>query len=275
MKFDKGSSNALIIMYPTGGFGNFLHLLLDRHLGCTVKSDNSNFAFSDTGNSHLVKKHVEQFSLGSLGKNFSYGYNINESHVADQIGQDKKFLVLADMGNKGDNVAFLRRYFPNAQIIRTYAQSFEEKLIVWFNCMTKTPIRHKTYPGALLTHQGIQQWANTESITDQHAVDCMTAFFINDFSPFGRFFNCPVDGVINLPIHRFFKAEYIVSMLQEMADVLASAVIDPQGLKSCAQQFVDAQNCFHLLDHRIDDYPLISKSIYAYRHQLAKQKDQD
>jgi len=273
MNFDKNARNVVAIMYPTGGFGNFLYLLLDRYIECVVKADNANFVFSESGDSHLVKKHVESFKLGAAVKNgagkFTYNYEIYKSSIADQIAEGKKFLVLADVGNKGDNVSFLRRYFPNATVIRIYAKSFEEKLILWFNCMTKTDVRHETYPGSLLTRQGIQQWANQDHITDQHAIDCMTEFFMNDFAPFGQFFNRPINGVINLPVHHFFSVQSISSMIENVAAELDSRVVDPQGLQSCAMQFVKTQACLRLLDQRITDYPLISKSLHAYRINLA------
>ena len=55
MTFDPADPNAIVIMYPTGGYGNFLYRLLSQHLENTVKL-HEDFDFSATGNSHAVSK---------------------------------------------------------------------------------------------------------------------------------------------------------------------------------------------------------------------------
>lgn len=262
MTFDPADPNAIVIMYPTGGYGNFLHRLLAQHLENTVKL-NENFDFSLTGDSHAVEKHVEPFLLGSQKSQIKYTYAINPA-AQEQIHQKKKFLVLGDMGNKGDNVNFLRRYFQNATIIRVYTESFDEKLIVYANCMFKAYNNNQDplYPGALVTHKGLQTWAQREHITDQDAVDCMTNFFIQDFYPFGQFFNKPRTDVINVAVKEFFSEHAIGIMMQRLAKELHTSVINEPELKSTAQRFVGLQKSFTLLEDCATQFPLIARALY-------------
>ena len=202
-------------MYPTGGCGNFLYYILSEFLEDTVKTDNSNFKFSNVGNSHSCNLHVEPFLLGTHYaqkklKEFNYNYTINGVECAKQISIGKKFLVLGDTGNLGDNVNFMRRYFPNAQIIRIYANTFKEKLVVWANCMTKTMGSNKDqmYKDSLLTTMGIANFnkKNVNEVTDNDAVSAITDFFKHDFYRYGKNY-CKViekEKVINLPFSIFF-----------------------------------------------------------------------
>lgn len=263
MTFDPADPNAIVIMYPTGGYGNFLYRLLSQHLENTVKL-HEDFDFSETGNSHAVSKHVEPFLLGFQKSQLVYTYEINPA-AQEQIQQKKKFLILGDMGNKGDNVNFLKRYFTNATIIRVYAESFDEKLIIWANCMFKAYNNQQDplYPGALITHKGIQAWAQREDITDQDAVDCMTNFFSQDFAPYGQFFNMPRTDVVNVAVKEFLSEHAIVSMMQRLASELNTQVIRKTELVSTAQKFISLQKSFTLLTHCATQFPLITKALHA------------
>ena len=80
-KFDSDSSNCIVVMYPTGGYGNFLYYLLSEHLESTVKSESELWKFSSNGHSHQYPKHVEEFKLGLYVSNqnvkkFSYNYKL-------------------------------------------------------------------------------------------------------------------------------------------------------------------------------------------------------
>jgi len=263
MTFDRDDPNAIVVMYPTGGYGNFLYMLLSNYLNNTVKLQ-SEFEFSKTGHSHAVLKHVEAFCLGDQKSNLHYTYNVNPA-AEEQIKQGKKFLVLGDMGNRGDNTKFLKRYFTNATIIRTHAASFDEKLIIWANCMFKAyhndvdPI----YPGALITHKGIQTWAGRETITDQDAVDCMANFFSQNFQPYGQYFTQPCDGVINVAIREFLSEDSIVCMLERIANELGTELINQVDLRSMAKKFIPTQKSFMLLTDKVSHFPLIARALDA------------
>ena len=263
MTFDRDDPNAIVVMYPTGGYGNFLYMLLSNYLNNTVKLQ-SQFEFSKTGNSHAVLKHVEPFCLGDQKSNLHYTYNVNPA-AEEQIKQGKKFLVLGDMGNRGDNTKFLKRYFTNATIIRTHAASFDEKLIIWANCMFKAyhnevdPI----YPGALITHKGIQIWAGRETITDQDAVDCMVNFFSQNFQSYGQYFDQPCDGVINVAIREFLSEDSIVNLLQRIANELCTELINQADLRAMAKKFILTQKSFMLLTDKVSHFPLIARALDA------------
>jgi hypothetical protein len=265
MTFDRSDPNAIVIMYPTGGYGNFLYMLLSNYLENTVKLQ-SHFEFSKTGNSHKVLKHVEPFLLGHQKSALHYTYEVYPE-AEEQIKQGKKFLVLGDMGNRGDNIKFLKRYFTNATVIRVYAESFDEKLIVWANCMFKAYRSDvdPTYPGALITHKGIQSWAGRESITDQDAVDCMANFFLKNFEPYGQYFNQPRDDVINVAIREFLSEDSIVDMVQRIANELATQLVNELDLRAIAKQFISVQQSFMLLSDSVSHFPLIERALDAYK----------
>ena len=262
MIFDRNDSNAIVVMYPTGGYGNFLYMLLSNYLENTVKLQ-SHFEFSKTGNSHAVLKHVESFLLGEQKSALNYTYKVYPA-AEEQIKQGKKFLVLGDMGNQGDNTNFLKRYFTNATIIRIYAESFDEKLITWANCMFKAyrDTVDPLYPGALITHKGIQSWACRENITDQDAVDCMADFFSKNFYPYSQYFNQPRDDVINVAIREFLSENTIVDMVQRIANELTTQVVDEPELRAIARKFIPTQKSFMLLTDRAH-FPLIARALDA------------
>ena len=272
LKFNPDDPNAVVVMYPTGGYGNFLYLLLSQYLDSTVKVSHSQFEFSKTGHSHAVTKPIESFSLGQRLKknyrNFKYSYGINSTEAAEQISQGKQFLILGDMGNLGDNIKFLRRYFTQAKIVRVHASTFEEKLVVWFNCMTKAMNTDELYPGSLLTTQGIRQWANKTDISDQDAVDCMATFFSQNFAPYGNYFDQPSDHAINVKIEEFFTVDSIVDMVQRVGQELGTNIINLHDLRTIANNFIVCQHGFELLDQRRDNHPLISRALNAYIKQL-------
>lgn len=263
MTFDRDDPNAIVVMYPTGGYGHFLYMLLSNYLENTVKLQ-SHFEFSKTGNSHAVLKHVEPFLLGQQKSALHYAYEVYPA-AEEQIKQGKKFLVLGDVGNQGDNTKFLKRYFTNATVIRVYAESFDEKLIVWANCMFKAYRSDvdQPYPGALITHKGIQSWAGQENITDQDAVDCMADFFLKNFEPYGQYFNQPRDDVINVAIREFFSEDSIVDMVQRIANELNTQLINESDLRSIAKKFISLQQSFMLLNNGVSRFPLIERALDA------------
>lgn len=258
-------------MYPTGGYGNFLYCLLSEHLESTVKLESGNWEFL-YGNSHGYPKHAESFMLGLATlegrlKNFTYTYKLRNEAVAEQIQQGKKFLVLADVGNKGDNINFLRRYFPNATIIRVFAETFTEKLIVWTNCMIKRTeqVRESLYPGSILPKQGIATWANKNEndVTDSDAVDCMVNFFQNDFDIYGKMFSEPTPGVINIPLKSFFTTLDILQMVHNIAEQLDTVCVNQQGLEQLVSDFINQQLPLSLLEHG-DTFPLVRTALAKY-----------
>lgn len=268
-KFNADSADCVVIMYPTGGYGNFLYYLLSEHLESTVKSTSEQWQFSSRGHSHQYPKHVEEFRLGwhvynKKAKEFCYNYHILSDSALKQIQQGKKFLVLADVGNTGDNTKFLRRYFPNATIVRTFAESFKEKLIVWTNCVTK--LNMPLYPGSVVPKNSVAQWANKaeDCISDQDAVACMLNFFSNDFDKFGKFFNQPSADAINVPIASFFDQTSINTMLQTVAQHLGTTVIESPQHQQKIQEFLTAQTQLSLLDSDSQSFSLARQALAQY-----------
>ena len=272
-KFDPESNNCVVVMYPTGGYGNFLHYLLSEHLESTVKPRPTKWEFSNNGNSHNYPKYVEKFRLGShvrncTTKNFNYTYNILDATVETQIQQGKKFLVLADVGNTGDNIRFLKRYFPNSTIVRVFAENFMEKLILWANCMTKASAGNAIYPGSIMPANGIAIWANksVNDINDDDAVGCMVNFFQRDFDIYGKFFNKPIDDAVNVAISSFFTSDGIYKMLNTLAYDLGTQIINIPDLKQIVLKFLSYQSQLSLLNPTSTSFPLVRQALKQYEN---------
>jgi hypothetical protein len=270
MKFNKFTDKGIAIMYPTGGYGNFLYKILTDHLESTVKIEDQHFAFSSTGNSHYTRKYSEPFKLGVAQatkqlKSFSYSYELYDSDVAEQIAEGKSFLILADTGNLGDNVKFVRKYFPNCQIVRVYASTFEEKLLLWANCITKSLSQHSTdiYKTSLHTRAGIAKFANKhpDDITDQDAINCLSNFLKNDFGQYGKNFTNPVDGVVNFPIRNFFTVDELYTSLHQLANLLGTQIVNSQQLVTTLREFHKLQQNIHM-DFNAD--PIIGPALAGY-----------
>jgi hypothetical protein len=251
-KFDKNSNNCVVIMYPAGGYGNFLYYLLTEFFEDTVKTDNKDFLFSISGDSHKAKKYTEIFSLGLAHstktlQSFNYNYQINDKDAYAQIKRGKKFLVLADTGNLGDNVNFVRRYFTSAKILRVYANTFNEKLIVWNNCLKKAYTNHNDpiYKDSVHTVSGLAKFFNKDpsTITDSDAIECALAFFKQDFEQYGKFYSTPVEktGVINFPVYNFFEKSQLLNSLESLSVQLDTSIIEKQRLSDTVDKFLQTQ----------------------------------
>lgn len=272
-KFDADSPQCVVVMYPTGGYGNFLYYLLAEHLECTVKIAPTQWQFRN-GHSHDYPKHTESFLLGSatnqktLGS-FRYDYGIIQHCAVDQIREGKKFIVLADVGNKGDNIRFLSRYFPRATIVRVFVSSFYEKLIVWTNCMLKSgnTLRDELYPGSILTTEGIAVWANKspQDVTDGDAVDCMAHFFRSDFDVYGQMFAAPLPEVINVSAKSFFTQDNIQDLMLMLATKLETKCVATDLMTDMITEFMLQQQALTLLRDG-DSFPLIRKAVARYEN---------
>jgi hypothetical protein len=260
-------------MYPTGGYGNFLYCLLSEHLKSTVKLAHRNWEFRH-GNSHEYPKYTESFLLGravehQILKSFSYNYQVLDESANLQIQQGKNFLVLADVGNKGDNIKFLRKYFLNAKIVRVYATQFVEKLIVWANCMTKSNdhTRSSLYPGSIFPNDGIAAWANKpiENITDTDAIDCMVHFFQSDFGIYGKMFSAPAADAINIAVSSFFTKDDICQTMQLIARQLDTECVNQLQLNELASEFIHQQLPLSLLEPG-NSFPLVREALARYGH---------
>jgi hypothetical protein len=260
-------------MYPTGGYGNFLYYLLSEQLESTVKPPMEQWDVSSNGDSHQYPKYTEIFNLGSCVrnknvKNFTYNYNIINPKVENQIKKGKKFLVLADVGNTGDNVKFLKRYFPNATVVRIFAKSFSEKLVLWANCMTKlsSNVIDVLYPGSIMPASGIAAWAkkSVNDVTDSDAINCMLNFFQTDFDVYGQFFNESASDAINIPLSSFFNKESIHTMLHMIAHNLNTQVINSTDHEKRIQQFLNNQTQLSLLDSNSSYFPLAQQALAQY-----------
>lgn len=273
MNFNKDSENIIVIMYPTGGYGNFLYKVLTDYLEHTVKIEDPDFTFSESGNSHKSKKYTEIFDLGSAYyekrlKTFSYDYRILDETVLDQIQMGKLIVVLADTGNLGDNVNFIRRYFPHAKIIRIYAESFKEKFIVWQNCVNKVLLgQNNLYKDSLQTKEGIAKFVNKhpDNITDNDAVASLANFLIRDFEQFGKNYSKKVEKeyVFNFPISSFFYENDFLNQLSALAIFCNSKIISKHKLRDLFLAFYSRQN-FIDPDIKIVDNTIVSQALEKY-----------
>jgi hypothetical protein len=275
--FDKFSNRGILIMYPTGGYGNFLYKILTDHFESTVKVSNTNFMFSTAGNSHATYKYTEIFKLGTAYvtkqlKSFDYSYKINDLDSANQINLNKNFLVLGDTGNLGDNIKFIRRYFPNFKIIRVYAESFEEKLILWANAfnksMTESNKSTSVYKTSLHTIDGIAKFANKSinQINDQDAVNCLVHFLKNDFGPYGKQYSKEIDENLttNFPLKNFFNKDKLYTALDQLATQCNTKLIDVNKLQISLDEFYKSKQYFDLLNVTTQTDPILRQALDKY-----------
>jgi hypothetical protein len=198
---------------------------------------------------------------------------VTDQYYLNQIDEGKKFVVLGDMGNLGDNIVFLRRYFPRAAILRIFASTFNEKLVLWSNNINKAysvSDKNQTdpiYKTSLHTVNGIANFVNKskELITDQDAIDCTVNFFKNNFEIYGKMFNGPVDGAINIPYLCFFSRDGIIDLCRRLAQELNLQLIELNQLHDTITKFLSLQKSFSLLDPTQQDHSIISQALQQWK----------
>lgn len=117
-------SRIILISYPTGGFGNFVYFILSTFGSNIHCSDNTNFSFSITGNSHLVAKPTPVY------------FNDQDEYTLPSIDTDNRILILCDNGVNNDKYHKINRIFKNHKIIRMVIDE-DIRPVIYTTCVVK------------------------------------------------------------------------------------------------------------------------------------------
>lgn len=90
--------------YPAGGFGHFINSILTLYGQGFVRPNNTEFSFSNDGNSHALELVAPKYYNDPEDYNFSFE-------------QSEIYSVLVDNGNNNETKRFLN-YFSNPQVIK-------------------------------------------------------------------------------------------------------------------------------------------------------------
>jgi hypothetical protein len=229
MNFDTKGNNIILISYPPGGFGNFLYYVLTEFADDTVKiSNNANFSFDKTGNSHLTIKYTRVYVHNS-----DY-YNATLTQDADIF--NKRVLVLADHGDNNTDHDYVKTksFFPNAQILR-----------VCVDQNTRHIVRHaiiekgagKNYEEENLKHAE-QHWGKT--LTDADLRENYTLMFHHHASDniaqdLNQWNKVDCQNVINLCLADLIRDP--VNCITDLIKQLKMQVVDSNRLKELCNQW--------------------------------------
>ena len=248
---DFDSSNAVLIHYRGGAYGNFIYHAIGRHLDSTVKISNDDFALSNTGNSHSTIKYVSIYFLaGQLDKrlksyaDYNYIPTVTNESAWQQMQDGKKFLVLCDT-SVIDNYKYLLSMWPNSMMIRSYMPNFVDRLVGYANLMHKAlaPNQPEGHKNSLFDAVTIDQFKNQGGDLDQVVEDAMVRLFQEDFNLYGKTFNKEASDnrIFNFSIECLAKWSTFKSTMHDAASFLNSTLIDLQELEDLYNKFYQTQ----------------------------------
>ena len=144
----------VIIHYPSGGFGNYINVLVSLCFASTDLID-FNFKFSETGNSHKFPRKIwTQY---------------------DKISGDRTDVILVDSGIDKDYIEPILERFPGSPIIRMCIDS-RSKSVVTQTCKYKAERKQFIVEG--------EDWEKRELFTLMyHHINQTPDFYINNFTP--------------------------------------------------------------------------------------------
>lgn len=118
------NNNLMLVSYPAGGFGNFLFHVLTEFSSNTVKTDNAQFNFGITGNSHSTKKYTDVYFYDP------------DTYPVPTLDPDKITLILCDNGINNDSYEKIKKTFSDATIIRAVID-LGVRPIIYQTCIIK------------------------------------------------------------------------------------------------------------------------------------------
>jgi hypothetical protein len=278
---DFNSTNAVLIHYRGGAYGNFMFHAISNHIDNTVKISNDNFTFSRTGDSHSTAKYVSTYYLaGQLGKHlksysdYNYTPTVTDQSAWQQIQDGKKFLVLCDT-SVIDNHRYLLSMWPNGTMIRSYMPNFVDRLVGYANLIHKA-LSHKQgsiYKNSLFDNATIDQFRDRGGDLDQLVEDALVQLFQQDFNLYGKTFNKPaVDNrIFNFNIECLTKWTTFELTMRNVASFLNSTVANLQGLQELYSSFYKTQSNLTYYQFNKDTVPdqddLIGRALVKFYQQ--------
>lgn len=231
MIFDPASKDIILISFPAGGFGHFIFYILTEFANDTVKADNSLFNFSSVGDSHGVNL-------------YSAVYNEKTDSYIPSIEidpQDKKILILCDMGIKKENYEKINQIFTNARLIRLVIDKevrpvINQTLIV--KAMGMPSVTEES-----LDHIGTN-WIDSQ---EDYAIRENFSLVYHNWN-FGWL---PIEGVINLSIKQLIDDPHLT--LKNLIDHLGMELIDSDRFQSVVSQWYQNNFKFFKIYHKTKD----------------------
>ena len=250
MLADFASPNAVLIHYRGGAYGNFIFHVLSTHIDHTVKVNNSDFKFSDNGNSHFTAKYVNNYYLaGQLDKklksysDYQYQPTVTNDAAWQQIQAGKKFLVLCDT-SVVDNHQYLLNMWPQAMMIRSYMPNFIDRLVGYANLIQKALRPTHSFKNSLFDDATMQQFKEQGGDLDTVVEDATLRLLQQNFNLYGKTFVKAVDHarVYNFGIGCLSTWSSFVQTVHDCAGFLHSSVINIDALNQLYNEFVLTQS---------------------------------
>jgi hypothetical protein len=184
---------ALLIHYPSGGFGHFLYAVLTI-CGSQFHAWDDKIEFSDTGDSHKVRLNSKVWF------HMSPDYQFSVEDWADT--DEKRHIVLIDSGINLDEYQVVRNRFPNNQMIRMCIDPVAVP-IVRQTCLYKAERKIE------FEFKSKLDWEQREeiSLSYWHALS-QPDFYLNNFKPVYD------QNVLNIPISWLvFQFDLVIDQL--------------------------------------------------------------
>jgi hypothetical protein len=236
------SDKILVINYPPGGFGHFIHHLLSHYAEETVKIPN-HLKFSPTGDAHRQLRYFTAYQ-----NDWSNDFQFEFKTCLKTLPQDKTQIVVCDNGSDA-NTYNIEKYFPNARILRISVDPDTRyallKLCAQKATLLSIPDYIKQYFPTLDDsdnfhwHMHVASWEICENWSDKWHPVCQP-----------NFVNMSLKNFLMDPIKEF---EHICNQLE-------LTVIQPQNLialidqwKALHNEYFDLPRQWQKIEHALDN----------------------
>lgn len=210
---------ALLIHYPSGGFGHYMNALLTT---CSHEFHvpSADVEFSSSGDSHAFELNAAKWTRDL------------ETYVFEPAewaqGSHKRHIVLVDLGIDNDSHSTVRTRFPNNQLIRMCIDR-DARSIVNQTCRFKAERQEE------FDFLADNDWERREEVSKMyHYCDSNPDYYLNNFQPVVN-----DDLVLNLPISwLFFNFEPLLKRIESFLDIY----IHREKANALHQQFMQGNS---------------------------------
>jgi len=225
MRLDHSSLDIVLITYPSGGGGHFLHKVLTDYFENTVKAQTTEI--SETGNAHGLKYvttyHLMKFLRTHPGTTVE-DYNFKLELLQDVDITGKTIVVVCDTGNRNDSTNRLLKQFPNAKVIRVYTPCTLTELLAVYNTLRKNNIF--AYKNAIFDADTLA------GLSDDDIVNLIVETIKGGFNGWRSAFKNTLedDRVFNLDYFDITQVDTFTSAMQNIAHFLDTRIIDEAAM---------------------------------------------
>lgn len=245
MTIKLNSPDLRIVTYKPGCSGHFLNRVLSNHLLDSLQVESKELSFVD-GHAHNLAKNVDpyhlvHFSEQNPGKTiYDYDFKINLRGNLNTAG--KKLVLLADLGGWDDDFGYFVSQFPNAKIVRVYANCFESTLVAVLNHFTKVGL--SGYSNLIFDLDYVEQIRNRPGNFEDNVVDELVEVFKYDFNQYPGFRKPFIhERVYNSEYYHFLEYDLFCDELGRIAEFFDTEVRE-EGLKELYDAYYAQQKNF-------------------------------